>query len=271
MLDNCTKRIILINSMYKKIYNFLLSFLELQLFVSLISWPLLIAWGIPLSWATPVGNLVFNPFLSFFIFISSLCFFTELLYIPNSFFIWLLEKITHLWFWCISWGTSHFLLYFPKPPFYILMSIALCALLTLITTEKQFLRIICFSFFFIIFGFATHYLSENTQFCHVLEHTNKRVILCTYNKKSYLLVETLSSAHLDNWVLYTLQPLLIQATGKNTLDALIVTKKHSSIVALEKYITINTIIYQELPALHAYTTQLQADQTDLRPVKSPDA
>jgi hypothetical protein len=208
--------------MFKKIGNFLLSFFELQLFVSLISWPLLLAWGLPLSWATPIGNLLFNPLLSAFIFVSSLCMFTELLSIPNEALIWLLEQLTNLWLWCLSWGHDSFLLSFPKPPFLLLIGIVLCALATIFMVQRKIVRITLFGSFFILFGILAHCIQENKSFSHVLQYRGKNIMLFTYKKQATLLVsEALcSTKNLDQWVQYTLKPLLIKTTGKASLDTL---------------------------------------------------
>jgi len=251
--------------MLKKISQFFLSFLELQLFVSLISWPLLLAWGLPLSWATPAGNLLFNPLLAGFIFLSSLCLITELLHIPNGFFIWLLDQLTNFWLWCISWGSDSFLLYFPKPSTIVLLVIAFCAVSSIIVTSHRSLRIALLSIFFIFFGIMTHLVPDNQTFTQVLPFKGKNTVLLTHKTRSVLLIgEQLPAKNGDQWVQYTLKPALIKTTGKATLDLLIVciTPTPAFVNELQKNIAITTITYQAMSALPFYTTQLQVDQRD---------
>src|SRR5258708_38016064 len=89
--------------------------IQLQLFISFISLPFLIGWGLPISLLTPISTLIFGPFLTCFLLISSLIFFLELFYVPNSIFIWLLENITHIWLMCLNLEQRTWLIGFTKP------------------------------------------------------------------------------------------------------------------------------------------------------------
>ena len=73
-----------------RFYNHIIQFLQVQLFLSLASLPILVAWGIPFSLATVAGNFLFSPFLTLFLLLSSLIFFTELIFIPNAWLIFFL-------------------------------------------------------------------------------------------------------------------------------------------------------------------------------------
>ena len=109
-----------------RFYNQIIQFLQMQLFLSLASLPILVAWGIPFSMATVVGNFLFSPFLTFFLLISSLIFFTELVCIPNEWLIVLLEYLSAFWLWALSFGTKKWLIGFPIRGFWIAFIGSLC-------------------------------------------------------------------------------------------------------------------------------------------------
>src|SRR3972149_9378673 len=106
----------------------LLKSIQLQLFISFISLPFLIGWGLPISLLTPVSTLIFGPFLTCFLLISSLIFFLELFYLPNGALIWCLEKVTSAWLACLSLEQRAWLIGFSKPPLIVLLLIPLIAL-----------------------------------------------------------------------------------------------------------------------------------------------
>src|SRR5438309_4921602 len=113
---------------YTRWLQSLLKSIQLQLFISFISLPFLISWGLPISLLTPISTLIFGPFLTCFLLISSLIFFLELFYLPNAALIWCLEKITSIWLACLSLEQRAWLIGFIKPPMIILMIIPLVAL-----------------------------------------------------------------------------------------------------------------------------------------------
>lgn len=100
-----------------------LSFIHVQLFVSIVSLPILVAWGLPISTMAPLGNLFFGPFLTLFLGLSCIIFFSELCSIPNGIWIWCLEQLTALWQYLLQFGGKTWLLSFsnPSPWFFILL------------------------------------------------------------------------------------------------------------------------------------------------------
>ena len=105
------------------------AFMILQLFITCISLPILIWWGLPVSLLSPLGNLFFSPFLTAFLTIASLLFFTELLCIPNGFFAWLLDGITTIWLKLLAWHPPGMLHAFAQPPLWILLLPPIAALI----------------------------------------------------------------------------------------------------------------------------------------------
>src|SRR5579862_5320607 len=120
---------------HTKWYTSLLKSVQLQLFISFISLPFLIGWGLPISLVMPISTLMFSPFLTCFLLVSSLIFFLELFYVPNTLFIWCLEQITTTWLACLNLEQRAWLIGFQKPPIIILLCIPLVAL-TLMHSKK---------------------------------------------------------------------------------------------------------------------------------------
>lgn len=85
------------------------NFMHVQLFLSLISLPVLVAWGLPFSLMTVGGNLLFTPLLTLFLLISTSIFFFELFHIPNSWLIYLLEKLSGFWMRLLEYGSTSWL------------------------------------------------------------------------------------------------------------------------------------------------------------------
>jgi len=210
----------------QRIAQWLTHFIELQLFLSLISLPLLIAWGLPVSLLTPVANLVFNPVLTAFLFVSSLLFFTELVGIPNGLLVWCLNAITTWWTWVLDWYQNSWLIGFVKPPAWFLILILVLSLLIIACKKRYSSHVIIiamsilFGAIFIILYVQSRLLSGVTHVAYnndeivILNHAHKTVVIDTG------IIGKRASA--VSWVNYTLVPELIKKTGRLIIDHLIV-------------------------------------------------
>lgn len=98
-------------------------YLQLQLFLMLMSWPILLTQGIPLSAGAIIGNLLFTPLLTLYLTLASLIFFLELCTVPADPCVFLLELLTQLWCWLLDFSHSSWLCYFPRPSVLMLMLI----------------------------------------------------------------------------------------------------------------------------------------------------
>lgn len=231
----------------------LLKSIQLQLFISFISLPFLIAWGLPISILTPVSTLIFGPFLTCFLIVSSCIFFLELLYLPNSIFIWLLEKITAIWLACLSFEQRAWLIGFTKPPMVVICAIPLVALAIIhskkiISIQKRtaylgfFLVSICLLLKFFPYSYpVTEQIPCNKGEITLINH-NKKIILIDpgfiASRQSY-----------ESYISYTLIPAIIQKTGILTLDHVIVGKFNKRILdALQFLATKITIRDLYIPA-----------------------
>jgi hypothetical protein len=112
---------------YAKIGPWLARFVHVQLFITLISLPILASWGLSVSVLTIIGNLVFAPFLSSFLFLSSLLFFAELVHLPHDTVSWFFEKLANLWLSILGIAGSGWLMALPKPPWWWCLVVPLSA------------------------------------------------------------------------------------------------------------------------------------------------
>ncbi len=208
--------------------NYLLHYIQLQLFIVLVTLPIFVAWGIPLSFALPLSNLIFNPFLGIFLFISSFIFFTELWGLPNIFFITCLEITTKIWGWILQQAKPTWLVGFISLNPYILAAVAVSPLLILhhkkfgIPVKSTVGFILMCGIFFI---YAT-YISQPFTLITTINCCDEKIILIRHNNQTMLLDKGALGKKISNvsWIEYTLLPTLIKTCGTSTVDHLIVLK-----------------------------------------------
>ena len=95
------------------IKNYILSFFEIQFFITLLSLPLLTLWGIPISIMGPLANFIFTPLLIIFLWISCITTICIITHIPSGFFETILKKLTTLWLYLLSFSKPSWLIGFP--------------------------------------------------------------------------------------------------------------------------------------------------------------
>lgn len=126
-----------LETIWKNIKNYFLNFVQSQLIVTLASVPILVGWGLQISTLTFIGNLVFAPILTLFLILSSIIFFTELVGIPNHFFIIFLESLTSFWHTILNTGTKSWLYGFCRPTTILLFLIPILAFLILLLIKHK--------------------------------------------------------------------------------------------------------------------------------------
>lgn len=207
-----------------RVYQSLIRYLYVQLFITCASLPILLAWGLPISFALCVGNLLFNPILFLFLFFSSLIFFTELLYIPNSWIIQLLEYTTTGWSWILAQGSSAWLLELPYVHGGILCVMALLPFLILHYAKLQtpIRGIIGLSVLLCILCIGLKYCQSHCVHLEIPYQRESLVVIRNDNQTVLvdpgLLGQKKSTIQ---WVEYTLVPTLIKSCGTSTIDYLI--------------------------------------------------
>lgn len=209
----------------KKMSHWIGKFLYLQLFISLIALPILLCWGLPLSLLSPVGNLIFGPALTLFLFLSSLLFFTELLYIPNGFIAQALDLFTQGWLYILKIPSHPWLFGFAKPSIIVLVCIPLCAVL--IVHYRKFKSIwshvLCLSLLLVGSSLYIKTMHTKTNDFETLA-CNKGEVTIIHDQNKVILIDPgvigqrISAA---SWVEFTLLPHLISSSGVNAIDDLI--------------------------------------------------
>ena len=111
--------------------HYILDLLNIQLFVTLISLPIFIAWGIPIPLSSILGNLIFSPFLTMHIFLSSLIFMGALFDISCTPLLWLLDKLSITWITLLTYFPTPLQVGFPALSMPALLAIAIITLLIL--------------------------------------------------------------------------------------------------------------------------------------------
>jgi hypothetical protein len=231
----------------------LLKSIQLQLFISFISLPFLIGWGLPISLLTPVSTLIFGPFLTCFLLISSLIFFLELLYLPNTLCIWLLELVTSAWLACLNLEQRAWLIGFTKPPILILVLIPFIALTAIHSKKITSIPIRVCLLTFLLVGtclglklFPYNQTPIDTIICNrgnitLIHHTNTLIMI----DPAFIASKPSYKSHIS----YTLIPEIIQKTGLMSIDHLIVFKFNKRLLdALQFLATKITIKNIYMPA-----------------------
>jgi hypothetical protein len=212
----------------------LLKSIQLQLFISFISLPFLIGWGLPISLLTPVSTLIFGPFLSCFLLVSSLIFFCELLYLPNAAFIWCLEKITSLWLACLGLEQRSWLIGFPKPPIIVLLLIPILAL-AIIHSKRitSMLHRIGYLGLFLVLTCAALKMFPYRHATIEKIPCNKGEVTLINHHNTILLLDPghiASRTSYESLISYSLLPEIVQRTGTLHIDHLIICKFNKRIL-----------------------------------------
>ena len=121
-------------------FMFLTTYLKAQCIATLIAFPFLVQWGLAFSLFSWVGNLIFMPFLTLFLLLSSLVYFTELLCIPNGLLITMLTLLSNGWQTLLKCGKKEWLFGFarPHPILFIILTIGTFSILYLLQRRKLF-------------------------------------------------------------------------------------------------------------------------------------
>jgi len=250
-------------SYFKKLFSYTLLYLNTQLFITLISLPVLCAWGIPISVATCIGNILFAPFLTCFLFISSLLFFTQLLCIPNIYLAYILEYLTSGWIYLLSFGSKTWLITISKSHLGLLCFFALLAFILIhikkISSSVQItisLGIMYSVLFLFLFFF---YKSKKSSIMHEIP-CNKKIVQLLERNKAIIAVDSGAlgrSRSSLNWIEYTLAPYLAKNCGTQKIDHFILLKpRQFAFQALERLSHMVTIKNVYIPYWNGIDSQL---------------
>ncbi len=208
----------MLNKCLLKAKRFLLNFLQIQLFITLVSLPILICWGLPISKLSFVGNLIFLPILTLFLVLSSLLFFTQIFGIPNGVFAYLLDKLVLWWQHLLDYGSNSWLVGFSRPNFLFLVLILVFVLIVL---TNKYLNMFIHRRIFALLGlvcFFTFYLFYNdlSQKNITLQY-GKSKLLVSRNEDGRVFLYDFSflcrKRNLANFLEYELRPYILKKFG----------------------------------------------------------
>ncbi len=214
-----------------KLHSFInksLKFIHLQLFITLMSLPIFLAWGIPISIMSGGATLLFTPLLTAFLLLSSLIFFSELLFLPNGLLIWFLELVTNIWLYMISFESKSWMIGFTKPPLWFLIGLPLLTIGILlnkkIKTQKQ--SVFCLVFLLVVTIGYLKWLQTPTTLITTIACNKGEITLIRAHNKTIVVDPGVIGQRLSapSWVQYTLIPEIIKQTGATTIDHLIILK-----------------------------------------------
>jgi hypothetical protein len=198
--------------------------LQLQFFIALMSLPFLVSWGLPISIFSIFTTLLFGPFLTVFLLVSSFIFFTELLHIPNTYIVWILERITSVWLSILNCNKQWWLIGFTKPPFIflcciIVISIALLHSKYIRTVER---RVVYLMLLFVTTCILLKLLPFSNNTIELI-YKNKNITLLNQENQLIVVDDGALSAHTnhESFIVYTLMPDIIQKIGKMHIDHLV--------------------------------------------------
>src|SRR5579885_38459 len=208
-----------------RIKQWLLRFVQLQLFLTIISLPIMLVWGLPISILSPIGNLIFGPVLTVFLFLCSLIFFCELLHIPNTLFIYALEKVTDWWLTIMIADPQTWLIGFVKPAWWFLISIPIIAFIIILhkKTAGLYTNIACLSILSVVIIVYLKSAALPKKPIIEIPCNNGALMMLTVGSEHVVIDPGFLGQRISapSWAQYTLMPFIIKATGATTIDHLI--------------------------------------------------
>jgi len=213
--------------MLKKFNDFLVKwfygFLELQLVISLMSLPILTCWGLPISYMSPLSNMIFTPLLILFLWTSCLFAACALVGLPCSWFVWIMDSITALWGYILSFASPFWLIGFSQSTLWIscIFCIFVYMLYTYIKPNTKNAVAILFMFWLTLIG-CRQYMQKNI--CQQVG--DLPMVVLRINKKTYVIDygALCTKQNFYTYIDYTIMPTLIKATGITTINTLVICK-----------------------------------------------
>ncbi|HSW76091.1 MAG TPA: hypothetical protein VLG50_03560, partial [Candidatus Saccharimonadales bacterium] len=188
-----------------------------------MSLPLLTHWGLPVSYMSPLANLIFTPLLIVFLWVSCLFSICALMHLPCSWFVYLLDKITSLWHYLLSFARPQWLIGFGYQTLWI--SLFFCFLVFILYTyvKPTTKQAVCTLLIFWLFLIGARYSMQK----NILQKIGD-LPLCALriNGKVYLIDDgaLCSKQNFYNHIDYTILPELIKSTGITSIDTLVLCK-----------------------------------------------
>lgn len=227
--------------MLKKVKIWLISFLELQLIISLLSLPILIHWGLAISYMLPLANLIFTPLLALFLWCSCLFTLCAITNIPCSWLTIILDQIAYFWHYLLSFSQPSWLIGFNHNMILLAlpMAISIVIIYTFFYPSKKTSLLILISCCISLFT-ARWMLQKNCLY----KINNSALYVLRIKNKTFLIDNgTLcSKQNFYSWIDYTILPELIKTGGITTIDTLILYKPNKKLVKAVQQFAQQTLV-----------------------------
>lgn len=212
-------------SQYESFVWFVLTTLEMQLFLSCIYIPILTYWG--LSW--PILSIISTPFFTplfiLFLTVSLIIFINALFYTSVcSVFVLFLEWITAVWFFILKSSPFKYQLGFCMPPFIFLCMLPCAALYIISYVRMRMYRIFYLIVSITLFYGITVVIGMTKPTCQIIQTDRGLFYLISCNDKK-IIVDVRSwkqAIPYPSWFFYTLMPAITKASGAVKIDIWII-------------------------------------------------
>lgn len=223
----------------------------IQLVMSIYSMIIVVFWGIPFCPLSFFGNIFFSPVLTIFLGLCSLLFFTELCFIPNSYIVYVIEKLSSWWIYILQLGsTTAYNITFAKPSYLLVITIAYATFLVIIQPINHRKKSI---YLISILGISFWLMAQPQPSCpSVLEVACTQGHLYLIKNKNELTIVDPGYlgryASAQSYVEYTLLPTIRMHYGTETIDHMILLQPSQNLFhAINKLLQLATVKHIYVP------------------------
>jgi hypothetical protein len=257
MFINKVRQLLALDTLYLHYYTtritrWLMQYIELQLFITLLSLPILAQWGITWSGLSFIGNLIFGPLLTLFLALCTTMFFAHILDIPYEWIAHGADNTLKLWQWCGNvFPISHYVGW-ANPPAWLLLGAPLTAGIIMhlhVLRYRRVLRValLCTITIFIVL-YGSVYRPAVGTIVPITVQPGKQLQIIVHDHGCSLIDTNKSFCQKTvtaSWLRYTLLSEIARSTGAVKLKHIIVIdptpKSYQQIAALASFIDIECI------------------------------
>ncbi len=229
-------------------FHKLLLIIHIQILLFFICLPLSVHWGLSISLMTIVGNIIFLPFLSIFLLLSLILFFSELCAIPNTLLATFFNHYVEGWFYLLKYGSTDWLICFASPGILLLSLIPLIGFIVhqfikqSPLLQKTVIHALCLCIICIFL--------KCQQTPHIVQwpYRDKNITFYTKSNRLYMSIPCCRLPRkISDWFFFDIQPLIAKKFGLRTINTIILTtptkaslhliQKNKELLGYEKLIT----------------------------------
>jgi len=237
----------------------LITLIEMQLLIIAITLPILVYAGLPVSYMSIIGNIVLAPLFIGYFLVTSVVFIFEIMQLPNTTIIYIMEHLNQLIYWCVH-VKSPSLVAFHSPPWYVCILLGICVLILLhVKVKTPLQRIAFFLAFFFLFPLYSYIWARQSPIIHFNKNSNHFTVIKT--SKGLIGIDhgmRIRPSTLT-WFKYHISPKLRKHYGTTALYALIFLKPTTPSLLLSEYMASNHL------CTYYYVPQVKRVKTTTKP------